>query len=134
DRRHERVGLGAPDTQHPRRRRMGQVPEPQADGRRDQRAAGGPACRRSQRQAQVQDRDGPASRRRHVPAYEGEGGVGSVISYQSSATGNQKSEITTLITDNWSLITDLRSGAINDANQNNAGRRRRNPPPRTPQA
>ena len=41
DRRHERLGLGAADAERAGRGRLGEIPEPQAPGRRGQRAAGG---------------------------------------------------------------------------------------------
>ena len=41
--RHGDLGLGAPDPEHPRRGILGQVPEPEASDRRDQRASGGRA-------------------------------------------------------------------------------------------
>ena len=47
-----------------------EIPEPQAAGRRDQRAAGGAARERAQGQAQVQDRDGRRGAQGHVPAHE----------------------------------------------------------------
>ena len=73
DRRHEHLGLGAAHPEHPRRERLGEIPEPQAHGGRDQRATGGPARSRAQGQAQVQDRDGRGSAQRDVPPHGREG-------------------------------------------------------------
>ena len=54
---------------------LGQVPEPQAPGRRDQRAPGGREGGRAEGPAQVQDRDGRRGEERDVPASDGEGRV-----------------------------------------------------------
>ena len=54
-----------------RRSRVGEIPQPQAAGRGDQRPAGGAARGRAQGQAQVQDRDGRRSAPRDVPPHVG---------------------------------------------------------------
>ena len=71
DRRHGCLGLGAacmPNVLGDAR--LGEIPEPQAAGRRDQRAAGGAARGRAQGQAQIQDRDGRGGAQSDVPPSE----------------------------------------------------------------
>ena len=52
---------------------LAEIPQSQASGRRDQRAAGGAARRRAQGQAQVQGGDGRRGAQSHVPAPRREG-------------------------------------------------------------
>ena len=56
-----------------RREALGEVPQPEASGRRDQRAPGGAARHRAQGQAQVQDRNGRGGAQRDVQAHERQG-------------------------------------------------------------
>jgi len=72
---YEALGLGAADSHGTRRGGVGEIPEPKAAGRRDQRTPCGAARDCAQRQAQVQDRDGRRGAPGNVrPSYR-EGGI-----------------------------------------------------------
>jgi hypothetical protein len=74
-RRHERVGLGAADPEHPGRGRLGQVPESQTHGRRGHRAARGAEGHDAEGPPPVQGRDGRRRQEGDVRASDREGCV-----------------------------------------------------------